>query len=181
MRRALLLIMLVLIFGCAQRPVVQKQFDQSQIRPLSELKTANNLEDTTNLVGYLDQGDSIPLKLGIESQWLGLRQDHVDLVTKQRIYLRLALPEDMTQDRLKKILNLDTEKLSALSETEQASLFKGVMLFLSPDAVNWAPLNNPTALKEVFDIKAGTLSAGMGMNETEGAWIALTVKELDKN
>ena len=181
MRRAILLIMLVTVFGCAQQHIVQKEFDPNRIRPLNELNTLNDISDLNNWVGYLDKGDSVPLKLSLESEWLGIRQDHVDLVAKRRIYFRITVPEDIPVERLEKILDLDVDTLSAMSNDERAQLFKDVMLYLSRDAVRWAPLNDRGALKEVFEIKGGTLSAGMGINDVEGAWIALSVKALSRN
>lgn len=181
MRRALLLVLFVSVFGCAQHHAVLKELDQTRVRPLSELKTVNDPRELNNWAGYLDEGESIPLKLSIESEWLGIRQDHVDLVCKKKIYFRLSVREDISKERLQRILDFNTESLAKMTDAERAQLFQDVMLYLSDDAVHWAPFNNAKALKEVFAIKGGQFSAGVGMNETEGAWAALTVKTLSRN
>jgi len=180
MRSIWCLIVLVSMCGCSQHQIIRKEFTTAQIRPLGELKSVNDIRALNNQAAYLDQGEAIPLKLSIDSEWLGLRQDHVDLIAKRRIYVRLTVPEDMSKERLERVLSLDAEKLSNMSDAERAQLFKDVMLYLSSDASHWAPLNDSKALKEVFEIRGGSVSVGMGMNATEGAWASLALKVLSQ-
>ncbi len=185
MRKYLFLIMLVAVSGCTQHHIVQRDLRPDQIHHLSAFKHLKEIQALNHQVGYLDEGDIVPLKLTLESEWLGIRQDHVDLVAKKRIYFSLTVPDDVSKDRLEKILNLDQQQLSVMTDAERAELFKGVMLYLSNDAVHWAPLSDMPAIKDVFAIKGGTLSLGMGMDpvsvdETEGAWIALSIIAIKK-
>lgn len=180
MRNALFLIVLVSLCGCAQHHIVHQELTSAQIRPLSELKTVNDIRVLNNQASYLDRGEAVPLQLSIDSEWLGLRQDHVDLIAKRRIYFRFSVPEDMSGERMERLLSLDAQKLSNMSDAEREQLFKDVMLYLSSDAVHWAPLNDTKALKEVFELQGGSVSLGMGMNATEGVWTSLALRVLSK-
>ncbi len=168
-----------LSFGCAHHQVV-KEFSPDRIRPLSEFRTFTEPSDLIDNVAYLAPGDAIPVKLRFESDWLGIRQDEVELVAKRKIFLRVGLPEDISRERVEKLRNLDAQKLREMSEPEKAALFEGVMLYLSKDGIRWAPLNDRGAIKEVFDIESGVLTAGMGMNASEGLWADLSMEMFRK-
>lgn len=50
------------------------------------------------------------------------------------------------------------------------------MLYLSRDAIHWAPLNDMRATKEIFGLQGGEISLGISMSETEGIWALFSMK-----
>ena len=170
MRYLSLLITLIALAGCAKPQVSRQDFPPEQIIHLNQFRKLKDPDAITSHVAYLDDGDIIPVKIKIESDLVGLYQDQVDLIVKQKTYFRLTFPPDMTREKLAKIMTLvmDQESLAQLTPDEKKMLFKGIMLYLSPDAIHWAPLSDMRALKELFGIKGGQVSLGASMSEAEG-------------
>lgn len=179
-RATVIVAFLFSLLGCAQHHLVRESFSQDRIYPLNEFNALKEPADIFGSVAYLQPGDKIPFKVSLESDWFGIERGKVELVAKRKIYFRITLPKDISRERMQKLANLSDQELLAMNQPQIAALFNGVMLYLSKDAVNWAPINDKKALKEAFDIKGGTLTAGMGMNEAEGPWLALRVTTTTK-
>ena len=179
-RKMIIAIFVCLVLGCILHELVEESFCQDRIYPLNEFRMLREPSDISGSVAYLLPGDTIPLKLNLEGEWFAIVPGEVDLVAKQKIFLRVALPKDISRERTAKLVSLDEQKLLEMSASERAALFEGVMLYLSKDAVKWAPLNDKEAIKEAFGIQEGKLSAGMGMNAAEGLWLALQLETVKK-
>lgn len=54
--------------------------------------------------------------------------------------------------------------------------FKKYMLYLSADAVHWAPLSHPKSLREIFGYDKGFISLGMMANITDGLGASFNLK-----
>lgn len=179
-RKMMIVVLVCSLFGCAQHRIVEESFGRDRIYTLNEFRTLREPPDISNSVICLQPGDIVPVKLNLTSEWFGIEPGEVELVAKRKIFFRVALPKNISQERMERLFALNSSKLLEMSRSEKAVLFEGVMLYLSKDAVQWAPLNDKRALKEVFDIQGGTLTAGMGMNETEGMWVALKLETIKK-
>ena len=176
MRRIAMLIILVVLTGCAGPRVLEKQYAPGNILPLDRFLALKDPAAINSHATYLDTGDTIPLKLDVKNDLFGLVQKQVDLVAKQKIFFRVTLPEDMSEEKLSQLLSLTPERLSEMTPSEKQALFKDMMLSASKDGEHWAPLNDIRAMKEIFGIKGGELSLGLAMSETEGVWAVFSMK-----
>ena len=153
---AVLIITAVLI-GCSKPTIINQRFDSEKIIHSSRIKNIDNLYD---YVVYMDKGDTIPLKISLDSDILDVGGGSIDLVLKKKIYLRMDLPDTLKND-----------KMSSMSEAEKNKYMKKVKFFISPDAVRWASLTDSNvveALKQLFGIKDGLFSAGLYMSKEKG-------------
>ncbi len=173
MKKGLMLILLVLVSGCGGNNIVVKKFEPSHIRHVRELEKLDNIAELKDYAGYLDKGDTFPLKLDIDNNILGVNQRYIDILIKQRLYFMMKLPENPTKEELAKLEKLDFENMS---KSEQEYFFSRYMLYVGTDAEHWAPMYDGRALKRVLGIKGGTFSLGFGMDKKEGVKSVLTVK-----
>jgi hypothetical protein len=174
--RYFVVVVFIALFGCAGSHLVQEPYAPEQMVHFSEIQSLKSVESLNKHIIYMNPGDSLPLKLSFETEWLDIKQKQVDLVAKNKMYFRLKLSPDMTEEKLKQLVDLDPEKLSAMNDTDREKLFKGIMLYLSKDALHWASMNDPRAVKEVLGFKTGMIFFGAGMSDTEGVWSILEVK-----
>ncbi len=173
MKKGLLLLLLVLVSGCGGNNIVVKKFEPTHVVHVSQLEKLDNIADLKNYAGYLNKGDTFPLKLDIDSNIVGIRQKTLDIVLKQKLYFMMKLPENPTKEELAKLEKLD---FANMSKSEQESFFSRYMLYVGTDAEHWAPICDGRALKRVLGIKGGTFSLEFGMDEKEGVKSVLTVK-----
>jgi hypothetical protein len=173
MKKIIVLSLLVFAAGCGGNNIIVKEFDSAHIRPCRDLQKIENVADLRNYAGYLDKGDTFPLELDIENDVLGVSQKSIDIVMKKRLYFSVKLPDNPTKEELERIEKLDFD---SMSQAEQEEFFQRYMLYVSLDAVHWAPMYDGKALKQVLGIKSGTFSFGIGMTPKEGLKSVLTVK-----
>lgn len=65
-----------------------------------------------------------------------------------------------------------------MTESDKQEFFKDYMLYISKDAINWAPLNDMKAMKELLASKGGTVSFEMGMTKKDCIWSYLKVETI---
>lgn len=99
--------------------------------------------------------------VNLDSELLDIVNEEINLVLKQKVYFRLRLPEGIT-----------AEKQSAMSEEDKQK----IMIYLSSDAKRWAPYIDIKAVEQVFGIKGGSVSFGMGITKEDGIRIFLNAK-----
>lgn len=173
MRKIILLVLFVFAAGCGGNDIVVRKFEPSHIRHVSELEKLDNVAELKDYAGYLDKGDTFPLKLDIDSNILGVNQKSLDIMIKQRLYFMVKLPENPTKEELARLEKLDFDKMT---KSEMDSFFRRYMLYVGTDAEHWAPMYDGRALKQVLGIKGGTFSLGFGMDKKEGVKSVLSVK-----
>lgn len=178
MRKLMCLFMAIAAMGCSSSQILIRDHGADAFRPLKELAQEPEGAFKRDCVAYLEADQAIPLRLSIDSDWLKLGQEQVTLVAKKRIYFWLALPEDATPERLQSLLKLDAEQVARMSEKERAAALAGVSIYLSPDGVRWATPRDDAGLKELFELRGGSVSVGMGMNQKEGVWVSLALQIL---
>jgi len=175
-RLVLLALALILVAGCAKPGIVRETVAPDRIMPVERFKGLDTPTELNASVFYLDAGETFPLNITLENGLVGLGQDHIDLVIKQRIYFRIVLPPDLSDERFEQLKALNRETLAAMSETEKRKLFEGTMVCVSRDAAEWAPLNDPQALQQVLGLDHGTIRFGSAVSAQEGLWFSLIVK-----
>ena len=154
------LMLFILLVGCSKPQIITRQFKDEDIIHFSQMKNDNDIIDH---VIYLNKGDKIPVEMKIESKLLEADKDKIHLVLKQKVYLRLVLPEGMI-----------TKDISAMSEKEKQSLIERSMIFVSPDAKKWARYTEMKAIKQLFGISGGSFSIGFGITKEGGPQLKLT-------
>jgi hypothetical protein len=157
-----ILMMMTIIIGCAKPNIIFKDFKTDQIIHYSQLKS---IESISNYVVYLNKGDKISLKMTLDSEILDIANEEIDLILKQKVYFRLRMPD-----------GINSKKISAMSEENKQKLFKNIMIYISPDAKIWAPYTDIKAVAQIFGIKGGSFSFGMGIMKNGRITIFLKAK-----
>jgi hypothetical protein len=174
MRKLVVLLFVFLLAGCAQTKVVVKKVDPDRVVHYSQLSKLGKVASLYDTVAYVDKGETIPMEVSLDSDLVGLKEKRIDFILKERIYFMLRKPENLSPEEMSALESLDEGKLTKMSEAERIRYFQNLML--SRDAVHWAPLANRKAMKEVLEIKRGSISLGFGMNKKEGIWSFLKIK-----
>ncbi len=159
------LIIMAALISCAKPNIVNQRFDSNKIIHGSQTKEIENLSE---YAVYLDKGDTIPLKISLDSEILDVADDSINLVLKKKIYFRVDVPDALTND-----------KASSMSEAEKNKYIKKIKIFMGPDAFRWVQINDikvAEAAKQVFGIKGGSWSAGIGISNEEGVNAFLKAK-----
>jgi len=157
-----ILMMMTIIVGCAKPSIIFQDFKTEQIIHYRQME---NIENVSNYVFYLDKGDKILLKMTLDSEILDIANEEINLILKQKVYFRLRIPE-----------GINAAKISAMSEEDKQKLFKNFLIYLSADAKRWAPYTDIKAVEQVFGIKGGSFSIGMGITKEDGIRVFLNVK-----
>jgi len=149
-----------LVAACANNGIVYQSYENEKIIHYSQME---NFEDISDYVIYLNKGDTILVKMSLDSNLAEIADEETNLVLKQKIYFRLILPE-----------GVDLENLSTMNEAGKNDLLKNIMIYLSSDANKWAPYTDINTVKQVLGIKGGSISVGMGASKEEGIKIMLS-------
>ena len=157
-----ILMMLAIIVGCARPGIIFQDFETEQIIHYSQMK---NIEKLSNYVVYIDKGEKVPIKMTLDSEILDIANEEINLILKQKVYFRLRIPE-----------GLDAQNKLALSAVDKQKILKNIMIYLSSDAKRWAPYTDIKAVEQIFGIKGGSVSFGMGVTKVEGIKIFLNLK-----
>jgi hypothetical protein len=173
MKKFSILFLLVFAAGCGGNGIVVKKFDPSHVLHCKELRNLKNVTDLKEYAGYLDKGDTFPLMLSIDDDIIGVKQKSIDIAIKQKLYFMVKMPDDPTKEELRIIEQFDWD---SLGEAEQKKFVERYMLYVSRDALHWAPIYDGKALKQVMGIKGDRFSFGIGMTTEDGVKSVLTVK-----
>lgn len=173
---ALFLAAIISLAGCATSGVLTKPSDPGGVMHFSEIKRWDETKSLNNQVFYVNQGETLPLSVSINSDFMALKQDHIDIVAKQKIYFMVKMPSDLSMDELKKLNTIDAQSLAEMDDDQRKAFFKDYMIFISKDAANWAPLNNGKAIKKVMGFRTGLVSFGIMASTTEGLGASLNLK-----
>lgn len=178
MRKTILLPLLILLCtGCATALIVQET-PPDRIVPLSHLYRLDVLTRLNAYVFVLEPGTSFPLDVTIDSDLVGLsdREKRFHIVVKRKLYARFRMPESLSPEDLRDLVG--TEGNAPAREAKRQKFLKDFMVFLSMDAVRWAPVNDAGALKEMLGLRRVDVSVGLGMDLKEGIKANLLLKTL---
>lgn len=175
MKIILLMVTVLLLAGCCSNGMVVKQYDDAHILPARNLNTLKDIDDLNRYVAYFDKGDTLPLDITIDNEIIGINPKKADFTFKQRVYFMIKIPENLSNNELAD-LKTRWESNAKISDDEQLEFLKHFMFTISLDAKNWAPINDPNALKQVLNIQHGNISFGLGMDENKGINSKLSIK-----
>ena len=178
MNKFTILILFLLIAGCAGTNIITKEFRPENTIHCSKLDKPGSISALNDYAVYLDKGDRFPLELSFDTDIIGIADKKIDMEAKQKLFFMLKMPENLSKDELSVLENLSKKKISEMSESDKRKFFANFMLYISKDATEWAPVSDIKAIKKVFGSKGGTISFGMGMSKKEGVWSYLNVKEV---
>ena len=168
--------MTVSLAGCAAPSIMTKSFEPNRFMHFSEVKKWDETKSLNNQVFYVNQGETLPLSLSIDSDFMAVKQDHIDIVAKEKIYFTVKMPSDLSMAELKKLNTTDAQSLSEMDNDQRRAFFKDYMIYVSKDAQHWAPMNDGKALKKVLGFRSGRVSFGMMASTTKGLGASLDLK-----
>jgi hypothetical protein len=172
----LFLIATIALVACSSHKVLVKSYQPEKIVHMRQLMMQDDTKSLGDYAAYVEKGDTIPLALSLDTDFMTFKQDQIDIVAKKRLYFMIQMPDNLAEDELAKIKKIDAQTLSQWSDAKRKAFFKKYMLYLSTDAVHWAPLSSVKALREVLGYRAGTVSFGMAASTTNGLGASLNIK-----
>lgn len=180
MKKILIAMVFLLITGCAQTNVMVKEFQSENIIHFSRFLALDDTAGPDEYAVYLEKGDTFPLELTLKSEFMGFAEKRVNMVVKERVYFFIKMPAGTPQEKAAWLKNLGRENLAGMSEAEKQDLMKDFMVYVSSDGMHWGAYNDPGTIKELFGIKGGSLSLGMGMDKKDGIWSELVIELLSR-
>lgn len=176
MRTPLLLAVICLFFtGCAREHVFQQQFADDRFIHMAQIQELEKVEDIDNYVYYLDKGDTIPLKLLLDSEVMEFAEEEINISLKKKIFFRCDTSTHLTERDKEILYSLTAETMVAMDDGELEKLLKNIRFFISTDGNSWALLTDMRGLKQVLGFDHGQLELGMGMNKDEGMWLMISL------
>jgi len=157
---SILLITITLIAGCTKPGIVFQDYEPEQMIHHSQMQ---NVENLSGCIVYLNAGDAIPVKMTLDSELFDITHEDIYLILKRKMFFRAIIPE-----------GFDTEDLSVMSEQERQRFYKSFKIYLSSDSKRWAQYTDIKAIEQIFGIKGGAFSFGMGLTREEGLEIFLS-------
>lgn len=175
----IVLFVVIVVTSCAGNKILTRPSAPNQLIHYSELKGMDETRNLNNCVFYVNKGESIPLKLSMETDFMEFKQDQVDIIAKQRLYFMIKMPENLSANELAKLNQLDARSFSEMSGAQRAAFLKNYMLYVSKDAVRWAPLYGSRAYREVLGFKKGLLSFGILASTGDGLKASLDIRTVN--
>lgn len=169
-------ILTLTFMGCAGNKVQVKPYSAEDTIHYKQLNSYDVGRNLNNHVFYVNKGETIPLKLSMETDFMDFKQDQIDIVIKQKLFFMIEMPENLSTDELAKLNNLDARSFSQMSKKQRSDFLENYMIYVSKDAVHWAPLFGSRAYRKVFGYKAGLLSFAILANTTDGLEASLDIR-----
>lgn len=177
LQACVLLSVMMIMTGCAGNKQMTKSYTPDHILHYSKLKGMAEDLNLNDYVLYINKGESFPLQISTATDFMEFRQDHIDVVVKQKLYFRVKFPDNLTADQLAELQKLNARGVSEMSEEQRAALLRNIMVYISKDAVHWAPLyGGDKAYREILGFKHGQLSFGLMASKTEGLQASLNIR-----
>ncbi len=162
--------------ACSGRKVLTQPTEPGNVRHFSELKGWDETKSLNNYVAYVEKGDIIPLAIFMDTDFMEFKQNQIELVAKKKIYFRVKMPDNLSKEELAKLNKITAQGVSEWSSDQKRAFFRNYILYVSTDAIHWAPLYGKNALKEVLGYKKGMVSFGMKVSTIDGLGAVLNIK-----
>jgi hypothetical protein len=162
--------------ACSAHKVLTKPTEPGNVHHFSELKGWDETRSLNNYVAYVDKGDIIPLAIFMDTDFMEFKQNQIELVAKKRLYFRVKMPDNLSKEELAKLNKITAQGVSEWSSDQKKAFYKNYILYVSMDAIHWAPLYGKNALKEVLGYKMGMVSFGMKVSTIDGMGAVLNIK-----
>ncbi len=166
--RALLAAMFLLLSGCAGGGLSLQEYPADHILSLEEIRRLPEGTNPNDYVLALDKGAVIPIEITLKSEVAGFAQDHVDLVLKEKLYLRAQVPEPMSKQDWHTLKQAMAGGFRDMSPRQTSEFLKKYMLYISKDTRHWAALADPEACKRLLGIDKGEFSVSLGASSEAG-------------
>jgi hypothetical protein len=182
MKRLALILLLVLTTGCSGNGIVVREYDAAHLLHLSEPRELKDFSDLKKYAGYLEKGDTVPLRINLDTDLIGISQKSIDFVIKQKLFFMVKTPDAPSKEEFELLKKMtahsidDSEQDKLMEELLTPEFFKRYMLYVSKDAVHWAPICDGEAIKQVLEVKGGSFSFGFGVDHKAGVRSVLTIK-----
>lgn len=168
--------LIFVLTGCASNLVQTKSYSPEKTMHYSKLKGYDETRNLNGYVFYVNEGESIPLRLSMEADFMDFKQGQIDIVAKQKLYFMIEIPENLSTSELEKFNNLDARSFSKMSKKQRSDFLENYMIYVSKDAVQWAPLFGSRAYRKVLGYKAGLLSFAILANTADGLGASLDIR-----
>ena len=169
-------ILMIILAGCAGNRILTKPYSPEKMIHYSQLKGWDEAKSLNNYIVYINPGETIPLKISMETDFMDFKQDRIDIVVKEKLYFMIKMPENLSAEELSRLKKLTARSFSEMSDAQKAAFFKEYMIYVSKDSVHWAPLYGSKAYREILGFKAGMVSFGIMASTTEGLGAILDIK-----
>lgn len=172
----LVLMVVTATSGCSSHGVQVRSYPPEDIIHMDQLKMQGDIKRLNDLVFYVDKGETIPLALSMDSEFMTFKQGQVDIVAKQRLYFRVQVPGNLSQHELNQLKDIDARTLNQWSDEQRRAFVKRHMVYISRDCARWAAISSIPALREVLGYKMGKVSFSMTAGTTHGVAASLNIK-----
>jgi hypothetical protein len=162
--------------ACSAHKVLTKPTEPGNVHHFTELKGWDETKSLNNYVAYVDKGDIIPLAIFMDTDFMEFKQNQIELVAKKKLYFRVKMPDNLSKEVLAKLNKTTAHGVSEWSSDQKKAFLKNYILYVSIDAIHWAPLYGKNALKEVLGYKMGKVSFGMKVSTIDGMGAVLNIK-----
>lgn len=168
----------LILVGCSGQKVLTAPSDPEKTFHFKNLKGWEKTDSLNNYVVYVNKGDTVPLAISMDTDFLDFKQNQIEMVAKRKLYFRIKMPDNLSKEEIAKLNKITAEGVSKWSADQQKAFLEKYMLYISTDAIHWAPLNSKQALKKILGFKMGALSAGMKASTTDGLGASLNIKTI---
>jgi hypothetical protein len=163
----------VLLTGCAGNRALTKSYPSEKIIHYSQLKNLTEPGEIKNYAIYVNPGETIPMKISMESDFMDFKQKQIDLIAKEKLYFMVEVSENLSPDEWEK---LNAHSFSDMTDAERAAFLKKFMVHISRDGLSWAPLFGGHAYREVLGFKEGRISFAVMASKDDGLGVSLDIK-----
>ena len=174
----LFVLMGITMTGCAGHQVMTRSVESQRMIHYSEIQKWDETKTLNNYVIYINPGETIPMAISIDTDFVALKQNQIDLVAKQKLYFLIEMKEDLTPEEVAKLNTLNAQSFANMSPQEKDAFLKDYKLYISRDAVHWAPLYDGRAVGKAMGCEHGEMSAGMFVSTTNGLGTSLNIKTI---
>lgn len=171
-------VVICILSSCGGRGVIVKHPNPDKMMHFSELAAVGENQNLNNYVLYVNEGDSIPLKISMDTEFMAFKEDKIHFLAKQKLYFMIKMPESLTEEEIQRLNSLKAENFAEMSKAERNALFEKYMLYISKDAKEWAPLYGSRAYREVLGFSKGTVSLGLMAGKENGLGGSLEVQTI---
>lgn len=175
MRFIMVVIICIVLSACAKPQIVEQKFPPEKTLHMSRISEVTDHANLNRYVFYLNQGETVPLKLQMNCSLIDFDKPQVNLVLKKKIFFRIDMAENTSKADLEKILKMTPEKMANLKPSEMKVLLGKVKIYISRDGITWAFLMDKDGVKQVLGLERGEFSLGMALSDTEGMWFLFSL------
>jgi hypothetical protein len=167
---------LLAISGCAESKILFKPGSAEKMIHYSDLKGWDETKNLNGYIVYVNEGETIPIKISMQSDFMDFKQNRIDVIAKQKLYFMFKMPEDLTAEELTRLNQFDFSHFVDMSRKERSAFLKEYMIYVSKDARHWAPLYGSRAYHEVLGFKKGQISFGLMAGPKDGLEANLEIR-----